>query len=89
MTAVESAYAVSQEVEDIQREILSHGPVEAGFLVYEDFLSYESGKSLGMLGQVFRYGGREMSVSISVLKVDNTLILTLIISKIFDTEGER
>ncbi|XP_056633421.1 cathepsin B-like [Diorhabda sublineata] len=29
--------------EDIQREILQHGPVEATFNVYEDFLSYKSG----------------------------------------------
>lgn len=30
----------------IQKEIMTNGPVEAGFDVYEDFLSYKSGKTL-------------------------------------------
>jgi cathepsin B len=30
-------------VADIQTEILTNGPVEASFNVYEDFLTYKSG----------------------------------------------
>ncbi len=28
---------------DIQNEIMTHGPVEGAFSVYEDFLAYKSG----------------------------------------------
>ena len=38
-----SAYAVSSNVADIQTEIMTHGPVEAAFDVYSDFLTYKSG----------------------------------------------
>jgi len=38
-----SAYSVSAKVTDIQTEIQTHGPVEAAFDVYEDFVSYKSG----------------------------------------------
>ena len=39
-----SAYAISSSVEQIQTEIMKHGPVEAAFTVYADFPSYKSGK---------------------------------------------
>ncbi|CAI4222932.1 unnamed protein product [Auanema sp. JU1783] len=38
-----SAYAVSHKVTDIQKEILTHGPVEVSFTVFEDFEHYSSG----------------------------------------------
>ncbi|KAJ7360179.1 hypothetical protein OS493_018171 [Desmophyllum pertusum] len=38
-----NAYAVEQTVEAIQTEIMTHGPVEAIFAVYQDFFSYRSG----------------------------------------------
>ena len=38
-----TSYAVSSEVENIQTEIMTNGPVEGTFKVYEDFLSYKSG----------------------------------------------
>ncbi|XP_046918598.2 cathepsin B-like [Dermatophagoides farinae] len=39
----QSAYHVHHDVQDIQKEIMTNGPVEATFLVYADFLSYKSG----------------------------------------------
>lgn len=38
-----SAYSVPSSVAEIQKEIMTYGPVEAAFTVYEDFLSYKSG----------------------------------------------
>jgi cathepsin B len=38
-----SSYAVPGRVADIQNELMSHGPVEAAFTVYQDFLTYKSG----------------------------------------------
>jgi len=38
-----SAYSISSTVSDIQTEIMTNGPVEADFTVYEDFLAYKSG----------------------------------------------
>lgn len=37
------AYAVDPSVEAIQKEIMTNGPVEVAFEVYEDFLHYTSG----------------------------------------------
>jgi len=37
------AYNVGKDQKSIQREIFAHGPVEAGFTVFEDFLMYKSG----------------------------------------------
>ncbi|CAD8209473.1 unnamed protein product [Paramecium octaurelia] len=37
------SYSVSSKVEQIQNEIMTFGPVEASFTVYEDFLTYKSG----------------------------------------------
>ncbi|KAJ4459298.1 putative Cathepsin B [Paratrimastix pyriformis] len=38
-----SSYSVPSNVEAIQTEIMTHGPVEAAFTVYEDFANYKSG----------------------------------------------
>ena len=50
----ESAYSVSDNVKEIQTEIMTNGPVEAAFEVYSDFLTYKSGvyqhKSGSLLG---------------------------------------
>jgi cathepsin B len=37
------AYSISRDVSSIQKEIMTNGPVEVDFDVYEDFLSYKSG----------------------------------------------
>jgi len=46
-----TAYGINQNVDDIATEILSNGPVEATFDVYEDFLSYKSGVYKHTTGQ--------------------------------------
>jgi len=38
-----TAYAISSTVSDIQTEIMTNGPVEVAFTVYQDFLAYRSG----------------------------------------------
>lgn len=38
-----SSYSVSSDEASIQTEIMTHGPVEGAFDVYEDFVSYKSG----------------------------------------------
>lgn len=38
-----SAYGIASTESQIQAEIMNHGPVEADFDVYEDFLNYKSG----------------------------------------------
>jgi len=38
-----NAYGVDSDVESIQKEIMTHGPVEVAFEVYEDFLAYAGG----------------------------------------------
>ena len=38
------SYSVGREVEQIQTEIMTNGPVEAAFTVYADFPTYKSGK---------------------------------------------
>ncbi|CAH1405467.1 unnamed protein product [Nezara viridula] len=40
---IEHAYSVIFSVEDIQKEIMTYGPVEATFTVYGDFPTYKSG----------------------------------------------
>ena len=39
-----SAYSVGPEVSQIQKEIMTNGPVEGSFTVYADFPSYKSGE---------------------------------------------
>ncbi|KAJ8932425.1 hypothetical protein NQ314_014682 [Rhamnusium bicolor] len=38
-----NSYSISLNVNQIQTEIMTNGPVEAAFSVYEDFLNYKSG----------------------------------------------
>lgn len=47
----QSAYTVSSEEAQIKAEILAHGPVSAGFNVYEDWVHYRTG--------VYKSGGGE------------------------------
>lgn len=39
-----SAYSISNDVSEIQKEIMTNGPVEGAFTVYADFPTYRSGK---------------------------------------------
>jgi len=49
-----SKYYLTGSVENTMNDIAAHGPAEAGFSVYQDFMSYKSGvyqhKSGGLLG---------------------------------------
>jgi len=38
-----SAYKISRSVEDLQVELMTNGPIEVSFTVYEDFLAYRAG----------------------------------------------
>lgn len=38
-----TAYSVSNAVDSIQKELMTHGPLEVAFEVYEDFLNYQGG----------------------------------------------
>nr|QHB21493.1 venom C1A protease 1 [Platymeris rhadamanthus] len=40
---VSRAYKVMSDINEIKKEILKHGPVQAGFTVYEDFQVYKAG----------------------------------------------
>jgi cathepsin B len=55
-----SAYAVPSNVEKIQTEIMTNGPVEAAFSVYEDFLAYKSGVYSHTTGQLL--GGHAIKI---------------------------
>jgi cathepsin B len=55
-----SAYSVSSVVKQIQTEIYLHGPVEAAFTVYEDFLTYKSGVYQHVTGQ--ELGGHAVKI---------------------------
>ncbi|PIC24796.1 hypothetical protein B9Z55_017978 [Caenorhabditis nigoni] len=55
-----SAYPVGRKEAQIQSEILQHGPVEAGFLVYSDFYRYKSGIYTHVSGQ--ELGGHAVKV---------------------------
>jgi cathepsin B len=37
------AYSIENNVQKIQQEIMTNGPVEGAFRVYEDFICYKSG----------------------------------------------
>lgn len=37
------SYSITKNPDEIRQEIFEHGPVEAAFTVYEDFVSYKSG----------------------------------------------
>jgi cathepsin B len=36
-------YSIAEDVQEIQTEILTKGPLEAQYIVYRDFYSYDSG----------------------------------------------
>jgi cathepsin B len=55
-----SAYSVPADVSKIQTEIMTNGPVEAAFTVYEDFLSYKSGVYAHSSGQML--GGHAIKI---------------------------
>jgi cathepsin B len=55
-----SAYSVSSKVDMIQTEIFNHGPVEAAFTVYNDFLAYKSGVYQHLSGQ--ELGGHAVKI---------------------------
>ena len=38
-----SAYSVPSEVDAIKTELMTNGPIEVAFSVYEDFMTYKSG----------------------------------------------
>jgi cathepsin B len=37
------AYSIASDVEKIKQELMTNGPVEGAFTVYEDFVQYKSG----------------------------------------------
>ena len=39
----ESAYSVPSDVDAIKTELMTNGPIEVAFTVYEDFMTYKSG----------------------------------------------
>ena len=51
-----SSYHVSESVAKIQTEIYQNGPVEGGFTVYSDFLTYKSGTYSSHVRKVIFYG---------------------------------
>jgi len=55
-----SAYGIPSSVEKIQTEIMTNGPVEGAFSVYEDFLSYKTGVYSHTTGQML--GGHAIKV---------------------------
>jgi cathepsin B len=55
-----SSYTVEGSVTQIQTEILTNGPVEASYEVYEDFLSYKSGVYQHVSGEV--QGGHAVKI---------------------------
>ncbi|CAI4223637.1 unnamed protein product [Auanema sp. JU1783] len=55
-----TAYGVSKNVAAIQKELMSHGPVEAAFTVYEDFYHYTGGVYVHTGGK--RLGGHAVKI---------------------------
>lgn len=55
-----TAYGIPSSVEKIQTEIMTNGPVEAAFSVYEDFLAYKTGVYSHTSGQML--GGHAIKV---------------------------
>lgn len=55
-----SAYSVPSDVAKIQTEIMTNGPVEGAFTVYEDFLTYKSGVYTHTSGQML--GGHAIKI---------------------------
>ncbi|KJH43744.1 papain family cysteine protease [Dictyocaulus viviparus] len=59
-TARKSAYALPNNEKAIQREIMTNGPVQAAFMVYEDFSRYRSGIYVHTAGR--REGGHAVKL---------------------------
>jgi len=55
-----TSYSIGSDVSQIQTEIMSNGPVEADFVVYEDFLTYRSGVYQYESGQML--GGHAIKI---------------------------
>ncbi|KAE8573217.1 Cat25 [Halyomorpha halys] len=55
----ESVYGL-KDMKEIQKEIMKHGPVEAGFTVYSDFMTYKSGVYHHVTGEVL--GGHAVRI---------------------------
>ncbi|XP_039276659.1 cathepsin B [Nilaparvata lugens] len=53
-------FYVLNSTEKIQQEIMEHGPVEASFVVYEDFLAYKSGVYQHLIGE--KKGGHAVKI---------------------------
>ncbi|KAJ8926213.1 hypothetical protein NQ314_021433 [Rhamnusium bicolor] len=60
LTFGETAYHINEDEKQIRMEIMTHGPVEAGFTVYEDFLSYKSGVYQHIIGE--ELGGHAIKI---------------------------
>lgn len=56
----EKSYGVTNDEEAIRQEIFTNGPVEAGYTVYEDFLSYKSGVYHHVTGKML--GGHAVKI---------------------------
>ncbi|XP_076812619.1 cathepsin B-like [Clavelina lepadiformis] len=55
-----SSYGIGSEVSQIQKEIMTHGPVEGAFTVYADFPTYKSGVYQHVTGSVL--GGHAIKI---------------------------
>jgi len=55
-----TVYAVSSTISQIQTEIMTNGPVEAAFEVYEDFINYKSGVYIHTTGSLL--GGHAVKI---------------------------
>jgi cathepsin B len=55
-----SSYSVSSSVEEIQKEIMQNGPVEAAYTVYADFPTYKSGVYQHITGE--ELGGHAVKI---------------------------
>ncbi|VDM75817.1 unnamed protein product [Strongylus vulgaris] len=60
MSVGKSAYGVAKTVAGIQKEIMTNGPVEAGYTVYEDFYQYTSGVYVHTAGK--QLGGHAVKI---------------------------
>ena len=62
----ESVYRVPKNVEAIQMEIMTHGPVQTVLRVYEDFLSYREGELDRVNTQTFNASRLSLSYVLQV-----------------------
>lgn len=59
-TQLSTSYKVPRSVASIQEELMTYGPAEAGFTVYEDFLSYTGGVYYHVSGR--SHGGHAVKI---------------------------